>query len=97
MTKLKLKNWSRVGDALTSEELKHVYGGVRGSGVACTLFCIRTDDPLHPYPYEITVIFEVSGYPECKQRCLKLMRDGVYASCDIFFDNVEHITCGVND
>lgn len=31
MAKLKIKQWSNVGDILTSEELKHVCGGV-GSG-----------------------------------------------------------------
>jgi natural product precursor len=33
MKKLKLKNLSKVGDVLTSEELKHIYGG-DGSGSA---------------------------------------------------------------
>jgi natural product precursor len=36
MKKLKLKNLSKVGDVLTSEELKHIYGGDgSGSGSSC--------------------------------------------------------------
>jgi natural product precursor len=35
MAKLKLKNLSNIGDILTSEELKHVYGGEVDSGSKC--------------------------------------------------------------
>jgi len=35
MAKLKLKNLSNIGDVLTCEELKHIYGGEVGSGSKC--------------------------------------------------------------
>lgn len=41
MKKLKLKNLSAIGNVLTSEELKHVYGGsagVSGGSCTCTLY-----------------------------------------------------------
>jgi hypothetical protein len=38
MVKLKFKQWSNVGDVLTSEELKHVCGGL-GSGSDPETYC----------------------------------------------------------
>lgn len=40
MKKLKLKNLSVIGNVLTSEELKHVYGGTGSEGTyRCLLAC----------------------------------------------------------
>lgn len=40
MVKLKFKKWSNVGDVLTSDELKHVCGGMSSASTTYCSFCV---------------------------------------------------------
>ena len=54
MAKLKFEKWSNVGDVLTSEELKHVCGGMgNGSGEQISCFCVYTyyNNSMSTHPY----------------------------------------------
>lgn len=89
MAKLKLKNLSNIGDVLTSEELKHIYGGDgSGSGVGSepiSCFCVYTEanDPMHPEPYETSVPLSAYTNTDCKNMCEKVCRDVVgHSACE---------------
>lgn len=100
MKKLKLKNLANVGNVLTSEELKHVYGGTGsggygsgGSGNACTLFCTYSGDPLNPIPYETIEVIAVSTLADCLDACTRKSRSNGYSGCDAIYDNKLYDLC----
>lgn len=77
MEKLKLKNLSKVGDVLTSEELKLIYGGVgsgSGSGnspINCVCIFTVANDPLSTIPYEMSEPITAYTNADCKSLCEK--------------------------
>ena len=84
MTKLKLKNWSHVGVALTSEELKLVYGG-EGSGSTQSCGTCRCFLTFYYGPDDRPVLGDVGDRPSCYEACKQLCKEKM---CKEF-----HITC----
>ncbi len=97
MKKLKLKNLSAIGNVLTSEELRHVYGGngSGGSGYVCTLICTYSEDPLNPIPYETTEVIAVSTLSACLDACVRKSRSNGYSACDAVYNNQVYDFCGL--
>lgn len=102
MKKLKLKNLANVGNVLTSEELKHVYGGIGsggngsgGSGYACTLICTYSGDPLNPIPYETIDVIAVYSLSACLDACLRKNHSMGYSGCDAVYEGNVYELCGV--
>lgn len=85
MTKLRLKTWSKVGDVLTSEELKHVCGGI-GSGsdepISCSCVYNICNDPLIPYPYETSKPLIAYTSADCITQCDRLCYTVGISDCE---------------
>ena len=78
MKKLKFKTWLNLGDVLTIEELKHVFGGIgSGSGEQISCFCIYTkyDSSTSTHPYETSIFLTAYTPAECKNKCDSFCRD----------------------
>lgn len=67
MKKLKLKNLSAIGNVLTSEELKHVYGGI-GSGNGGTCTCTLYHRILQDHTY-IPPVVNTTSVEGCRLNC----------------------------
>ena len=96
MKKLKLKNLSAIGNVLTSEELKHVYGGAGsgsgGSGYQCTIMYDIANLPYPPTTGMETII--VASKQECKDKCFrKCYYDYDFSDCEAVFNNTEQVDC----
>jgi len=96
MTKLKLKNWSKVGDALTSEDLKHVYGGGTASGsgtgsrhksCVCVYTVINVEDWSEYDKSEIipNIYSELSCTNNCNHKCL--LNTNIW-DCEAIYDYI---------
>lgn len=74
MAKLKFEKWSNVGDVLTSEELKHVCGGMgNGSGEQISCFCVYTyyNNSMSTHPYETSTFLVAYSPTECNNECVR--------------------------
>jgi natural product precursor len=95
MKKLKLKNLSKAGNVLTSEELKHVYGGAvlgnngsYGSGYRCVCTYTYYDSGLGSEYNWSVIIPNVFNPSTCKKKCDEMCNDANKDNCEYFFEDI---------
>lgn len=94
MKKLKLKNLSKAGNVLTSEELKHVYGGAvlenndYGSGYRCVCVYTYYHPSLGSECDWSVIIPDVFDPRTCEDRCQTLCIENHYSNCESIFTDI---------
>ena len=68
MTKLKLRDWSHVGDVLTSEELKVICGGADNGSVNGPQWRCYLRDRIDKTWKEASIL-SVTSYGSCMEQC----------------------------